>query len=112
LGNRLLNVVRKLRVVYDIVVECFLQKFCAIIPSVTVEYAKNLNFRPVLSSCNFLGRLNDIQNNGDPVLVALSHSAHVGVCCECTHATKGLVACLGVLEKGQIGVDLGLIFLD
>jgi hypothetical protein len=79
---------------------------------VAVENAKNLNFGPVLSSCNFLGRLNDIQNNGDPVLVALSHSAHVGVCCECTHTTKGLVACLGVLEKGQIGVDLGLIFLD
>lgn len=98
--------------VYDIVVKCFLQKLCAFIPSVAVENAKNLNFGPVLSSCNFVGGLNDIQNDGDPVLVALSHSAHVGVCCECTHATKGLVACLGELEKGQSGVDLGLIFLD
>jgi len=78
----------------------------------SVEHAENLNLGPVLRSYNFLRRLNDIQNDGYSVLVALPHCAYVGVCRERTHSAKGLAACLRRLEKRQSRVNLRVIFLD
>jgi len=77
-----------------------------------IKHAENLNFGPVLGFLNLLRRLDDIQNNGDAVLVDLSHSTYVSVGCKCAHTAKSLVAGLGRLEMGQNSVGIGIVLLD
>ena len=64
---------------YDIIVEVVLQELSALVPSVSVEYSKDLYFGPVCDFGLFHLWLNHVQDDRNPVFICLAHSADIGV---------------------------------
>lgn len=51
----------------------------AFVASVAVEHTEDLDFGPELDSWVFGGRLDDVQDNRDPVLIRFPYSAYVRI---------------------------------
>ena len=78
------HILRKVRLQDDVVVQVFLQVFGTLVASMTVVHSEYLYLGPqLISKFWLLGyRLNDVQNDGNPILVSLANQAYVSVCRE------------------------------
>jgi hypothetical protein len=76
-----IDVMRKIWLHYNLVVQVLLEIFGALVAAMAVIYCENLNFWPFgfTNFGFFQNGLNDVENDGYSVLVGLSDQADVGV---------------------------------
>lgn len=92
----------------NVVVKSVFDELGASMAAVTIKHSKDLDFGPRLNAGLFALRLDDIQNNGNPVFIRLAHRSHVGISGETSNSAKRLGANLGGLELLQRRGLLGL----
>lgn len=88
-----LYVVWKLWLEDDVVVEVLLEILCTLVTAMTIVNSEDLDLWPLLlrNLGLLIGRLDDVEDDGDSVLVGLSHQADVCVGSERLDNAKLLV---------------------
>jgi hypothetical protein len=92
--NSLRNVLGKLRLHHNVVVQVVFQVLGALVSAMPVENAKNLDLGPTVRLGRFVLRLDDIEYDCDTIFVCLAHSANIGVGRKGSHNPKGLLRAL------------------
>lgn len=95
------DILGKLRRHYNIVMKCILNKFSTFITSVTIEYAKYLNFRPQRDSWLLFFWLYHIQNYSDSIFICFSNCSNISICCKTTNSSKRFSCYFGRLKLWQ-----------
>ena len=92
--------------------EIIFQEFCALVSTMAIKNTEYLYFGPDRVFRCFCLRLNHVEDNRNPILVAFSYCAHVCIGCERAYAAKCFIASFRVLEIRQCCALLLLIPLD
>jgi hypothetical protein len=89
-GNGGRNIVWKVWLHYDIVVQVLLEILSALVSSMAIVNCKDLDLGPlVLPDFGFLAdRLNNIQYNCNSVFICFAHQTNVSVCCKALHHSE------------------------
>lgn len=75
---------------YDVVMEVVFKELSTLMPSMPVEYSKDLDFGPVSRFGQFRLWLNHVQDDRDSVFVCLAHSTNICVGGETSDTAESL----------------------
>ena len=106
---------REVLVLDDKVVKIVTQVVCAGCTSVSIEDTKEAYLWPFCSDVSLALGLEDVQNNGDAILIVVSDDALIGISCvRFDHAALFLrgLRWLVILQKERLGIQNGRILSE